>query len=333
MIVDCHAHYAPEAMFECLGHRIEKFPNVELLAGEGKYRLAFKGRSPTRPVMPRLRETEERYGWMERERLDVQVVGGWLDAFGYELPAAEGEAWSRFANEALLAACEAEARLFPLATVPLQDGERAARVLEDAMAAGARGVMIGTQPEGVGFGSAAGLDDAQLAPFWAAASDLGAAVFIHPEYDTLDRRVTAYDMVNAVARINDLTTGVARIVYGGVLSKNPGARVIVATGGAALPYALGRMMRHHALHKDEMADPAAEFERLYFDTIVFEPETLDFLVAKVGADKVMLGSDWPFPIGDFEPRKVVEAATLSDADRAAILGGNAARIFGLEDGG
>ncbi len=330
MIVDCHAHFAPEAMFERLGREIAKFPSVELLAAEGKYRLAFKGRSPTRPVMPRLRETDQRYEWMDREKLELQVVGGWLDAFGYELPAAEGEAWSRFANETLLEVCAGEPRLFPLATVPLQDGERAARVLQDAMAAGAKGVMIGTQPEGVGLGLKAGLDDPQLAPFWAAASELEAAVFIHPEYDTLDQRVTAYDMVNAVARINDLTTGVARIVYGGVLSKNPGAKVIVATGGAALPYALGRMMRHHELHPEAMADPAEEFKRLYFDTIVFEPETLDFLVAKVGADKIMLGSDWPFPIGDFTPAKVVAGAALSDADRAAILGGNAKRVFGLE---
>ncbi|MGZ0188863.1 MAG: amidohydrolase family protein [Alphaproteobacteria bacterium] len=330
MIIDCHAHYAPEAMFKKLGQEIAKFPSVELLESDGKYRLSFKGRKPTRPVMPRLRETDQRYEWMDRERLELQVVGGWLDAFGYELPAEEGEAWSRFTNDVLLEACQAEKRLFPLATVPLQNGDRAARVLEDAMAAGAKGVMIGTQPEGVGFGGVAGLDDAQLAPFWAAASDLGAAVFIHPEYDTIDQRVTAYDMVNAVARINDLTTGVARLVYGGVLSKNPGAKVVVATGGAALPYALGRMMRHHELHPDDMADPAEEFKRLYFDTIVFEPETLNFLAAKVGVDKIMLGSDWPFPIGDFAPRKVVEAADLSDADRQAIMGGNAARIFGLE---
>lgn len=330
MIVDCHAHYAPEAMFLRLQKDIAKFPNVELLAVDGKYRLAFKGRSPTRPVMPRLRETEERYAWMDREKLELQVVGGWLDAFGYELPAAEGEAWARYTNELLLEACAAEKRLFPLATVPLQDGERAARVLQDAMAAGAKGAMIGTQPEGVGFGKPAGLDDAQLAPFWAAASDLGAAIFIHPEYDTLDARVTGYDMVNAVARINDLTTGVARLVYGGVASKNPGAKIIVATGGAALPYALGRMMRHHSLHPDDMADPVGEFARLYFDTIVFEPSTLDFLVAKVGADKIMLGSDWPFPIGDFTPAKVVEGAALSDSDRTAILGGNAKRIFGLD---
>lgn len=330
MIVDCHAHYAPEAMFLRLRQDIAKFPNVELLAVDGKYRLAFQGRSPTRPVMPRLRETEERYAWMDREKLELQVVGGWLDAFGYELPAAEGEAWARYTNELLLEACATEKRLFPLATVPLQDGERAARVLQDAMAAGAKGAMIGTQPEGVGFGKSAGLDDAQLAPFWAAASDLGAAIFIHPEYDTLDARVTGYDMVNAVARINDLTTGVARLVYGGVASKNPGAKIIIATGGAALPYALGRMMRHHSLHPDDMADPAGEFARLYFDTIVFEPSTLDFLVAKVGVDKIMLGSDWPFPIGDFTPGKVVAGATLSDANRTAILGGNAKRIFGLD---
>jgi len=330
MIVDCHAHYAPEAMFQRLQQEIGKFPSIELLASEGKYRLAFKSREPTRPVMPRLRETDQRYEWMDREKLEKQICGGWLDAFGYEIPAEEGEAWSRFTNDLLLEACASQPRLYPLATVPLQDGDRAARVLEDAMKAGAKGCMIGTQPFGVGFGRPEALDDPSLAPFWAAASDLEAAVFIHPEYDTLDGRVTGYDMVNAVARINDLSTGVARLVYGGVASKNPGAKIVVATGGAALPYALGRMMRHHELHPDDMADPKAEFERLYFDTIVFEPSTLDFLVAKVGADRIMLGSDWPFPIGDFTPAKVVAGANLTDEQRAGVLGGNAVRIFGLD---
>ena len=93
---------------------------------------------------------------------------------------------------------------------------------------------------------------------------LEAAVFIHPEYDTIDKRVTGYDMVNAVARINDLSTGIARLLYGGVLSKNPGAKVVAATGGAALPYALGRLMRHYDLHKDTCADPSAEFQRHVF---------------------------------------------------------------------
>ena len=330
MIIDCHAHYAPELMFERLGKVIDKFPSIELLASDGKYRLSFMQRAPTRPVMPRLRETDERHEWMEREKLDAQVVGGWLDAFGYELPADEGEAWAKFTNDVLMESASKDDALFPLCTVPLQDGDRAARVLEAAMKDGFKGVMIGTQPSGVGMGLEAGLDDAQLAPFWAAASDLEAAVFIHPEYDTIDKRVTGYDMVNAVARINDLSTGIARLLYGGVLSKNPGAKVIAATGGAALPYALGRLMRHYDLHKDTCADPSAEFQRMYFDTIVFEPSTLDFLVSKVGADKIMLGSDWPFPIGDFQPTKVVEGANLSAADKAGILGGNARRVFGLD---
>ena len=134
-IVDCHAHFAPEAMFKKLETAIGNFPSIELLASEGKYRLSFMGRNPTRPVMPRLRETDQRYEWMDREKLDIQVVGGWLDAFGYEIPPEEGEAWARFTNEMLLEVCQDEKRLFPLATVPLQDGERAARVLQDAMKA------------------------------------------------------------------------------------------------------------------------------------------------------------------------------------------------------
>jgi aminocarboxymuconate-semialdehyde decarboxylase len=105
---------------------------------------------------------------MDQQGIDAQVVGGWVDMFGYELPSQEGEAWSRLINNALLAAAKAEPRFVPLAAVPLQDGQRAAAVLKAAMDAGLPGTMIGTLPRGVG----SVLDDADLDPFWAAADAL-----------------------------------------------------------------------------------------------------------------------------------------------------------------
>ena len=103
---------------------------------------------------------------MDEQKIERQVVGGWLDMFGYELPAEEGARWSRLINTHLAQAAKAEPRFVPLATVPLQDGARAAEVLREAHAAGFKGAMIGTQPKGKG----GVLDDPALDPFWEAAN-------------------------------------------------------------------------------------------------------------------------------------------------------------------
>ena len=107
-----------------------------------------------------------------QQGIDRQVCGGWVDMFGYELPAAEGEAWSRLINDAMLAAKKSQPAFVPLATVPLQDGARAAAVLKSAVAAGFPGAMIGTLPRGIG----SVLDAADLDAFWAAADECGAAI-------------------------------------------------------------------------------------------------------------------------------------------------------------
>lgn len=324
MIIDAHGHLLPEVMLEDLADSRKRFPNIEVERKDGKWQLGFAGGKLTRPVMLRLRETEERFGWMGEQGLDHQVCGGWLDAFGYELPAEEGAAWSRFTNDHLAAAAREAGKITTLCTVPLQDGALAASVLGEAMDQGFAGAMIGTQPKGLG----GNLDDPDLDPFWEVASALGAVIMIHPVFDVTDRRVLDYDMVNAVARLNDLTTAVSRMLFSGHFLKYPGMKFVVLTGGAALPYCLGRLMRNHENHPD-YADPRAGFEKLYFDSLVFEPDVLEFLCQRVGAERIMLGSDWPFPIGDFKPVDVVKNANISASDKDAILGGTAAQLLGL----
>lgn len=324
MIIDAHGHLLPEVMLEDLADSGKRFPNIEVKRTDGKWQLGFAGGKLTRPIMPRLRETEERFGWMGEQGLSHQVCGGWLDAFGYELPAEEGAAWSRFTNDHLAAAAREAGKITTLCTVPLQDGALAASVLGEAMDQGFAGAMIGTQPKGLG----GNLDDPDLDPFWEVASALGAVIMIHPVFDVTDRRVLDYDMVNAVARLNDLTTAVSRMLFSGHFLKYPGMKFVVLTGGAALPYCLGRLMRNHENHPD-YADPRAGFEKLYFDSLVFEPDVLEFLCQRVGAERIMLGSDWPFPIGDFKPADVVKNANISASDKDAILGGTAAQLLGL----
>src|SRR5262249_60660758 len=105
---------------------------VRLTVGGERRASGFAGGKPTGRVSKPLSDFKARLAWMDQQGIDRQVVGGWVDMFGYELPAAEGEAWSRLINEALLAAAKAQSRFVPLATVPLQDGARAAAVLRAA---------------------------------------------------------------------------------------------------------------------------------------------------------------------------------------------------------
>ncbi|MGO8917599.1 MAG: amidohydrolase family protein [Stellaceae bacterium] len=329
MIVDCHAHFVPAAMLESLGAERRLFPSVTLLAEGGGKRLSFAGQPPTRPVAPKLSDVAERKTWLAKEHIDRQVVGGWLDMFGYELRAEEGADWCRFMNEAMRTGAAALPAFAPLATVPLQSGKLAALVLEEALDAGFHGAMIGTQPKGVG----GGLDDADLDPFWAMASARRATIFLHPMFACGDDRLNDYDLVNAVGRLTDTTTAVARLLFSGHLQRFPGMTLIVSHGGAALPYALGRLRRNHAIHPGAYADPVEGFRRLYFDTVLFEARALRFLCDTAGADKVLLGSDHPFPIGDSAPLRIVEETPLSAAERRAILGETAARIFHLEASG
>jgi aminocarboxymuconate-semialdehyde decarboxylase len=325
MIIDTHAHVVPATMLEALRRERRLFPSVRLHDDGHAPRMEFAGGGPGRPIQPRLHDLAQRRQWLDQARVDHQLVGGWTDVYGYELDGAEGADWARFYNEHIARDAHKLTRLGGLATVPLQDGKLAAKVLEEALDAGFKGAMIATQPKGVG----GNLDDPSLDPFWEVASARQAAIFLHPHYICGDERLAGYDLVNAVGRLADTTIAAARLLFSGHLTRFPGVSLVLSHAGGALPYALGRLKRNHAIHGD-YADPEAGFRRLYFDTVMFEPRALRFLCDVAGADKVMLGSDFPFGIGDPDPCGVVNRTRLTAAEREAILGGNAARIFHVD---
>ena len=325
LVVDIHAHFIPNCLFARFDGEAAKFPNVKLLRDDKSVRMQFPGGEPTRPITHGLTDLPIRRSWMDRNGIDHQLVGGWLDIFGYELPAAEGLAWSRFINTCMLDELRDEPRFTPLATLPLQDGRLAAEVLGEVMTQGFGGVMIGTLPKG----SSGNLDDPSLDPFWEAASKLGAAVYLHPMFICGEPRLGDYDLVNAIGRLADTSIAVSRLLFSGHLLKFSGLKFILSHGGAALPFGLGRLARNHQIGQGKYADPRKGFEAMYFDSCVFDADSLEYLVKKASSDRVMLGSDHPFPIGDPEPTRVVEAARFSHSDRAKILGGNAKNVFRL----
>lgn len=326
MIIDSHAHLVPPSLLDELRARAGEFPSVEMSEEGGSLAFSFAGNKPTRPVAKGLTDVAKRLAWMDENGIDRQVVGGWLDMFGNDLPAKEGAAWARTINTHLKAAADENGgRFVPLATVPLQDGALAAEVLREAHGQGFRGAMIGTQPHNRG----GVLDDAALEPFWVAAHELGSAIFIHPVFDAGDDRVNDYGMANAVGRVTDSLIAVSRIIYSGHIEKYSGANVVVGIGGAALPYVVGRLRRNYELHTDTLADPDKALSMLYYDTLLHDPAALRLLLETVGHDRVMLGSDMPFPIGDPAPREILDRAGVSGEARAAIETGVATRLLGL----
>lgn len=321
MIVDTHAHFVPAQTIDTLRSERRLFRSVKLFDKDAKVRLAFNGQEPSRPMSPLLSDVGHRKGWLSSQCIDHQVIGSWLDIFGYELPADEGAEWCRFLNEGLLQAGRDMDFFSPLACVPMQSGKHAAKVLEEAVAAGFHGVMIGTQPKGVG----GKLDDPDLDPFWQAASEHKVTIFVHPMVACCDDRMEGYNLVNCVGRMGDTTIAIARLLYSGHMQRFPDLNLVIAHGGAGLPFMLGRLRANYERHRHECADPIDGFHRMYFDTVLYDTLALNYLREVVGAKKLMLGSDSPFIEAD--PMPFVNNMRLSEEERRAILGETAVRLF------
>ena len=325
-VIDAHAHVVPAGLIADLAAGRVRFPHIEVSAHGTSHVMAFNGGPPTRPIAPGLTDPVRRGRWLAEQGIDRQVVGGWLDIFGYQLPGDEGAEWAELLTDAVAGLAATDGRLVPLGTVPLQDPERAAAALAAQLTAGLPGAMIATRAGG------RELDDSAFTPFWEAADQTGAVLFLHPGFGAASQRYAEFGLANGLARLEDTTVTLARLLYAGVPARYPRMKLLVAHGGAALPAVLGRLVRNHVINTDSTADPLESFAHLYLDSVVFDPPALEFLVAKTGADRVLLGSDYPFPIGDLAPCRIVEQAELKGDDRARILGRNAEHLFGIAAG-
>jgi aminocarboxymuconate-semialdehyde decarboxylase len=324
MIVDIHGHLVPPDFLLAIREEASRFSSVRPIESDAGLALAFAGGKPSRPIGKGLSDLEGRLSWMQTQSIDRQVVGGWPDWFGYELPAAEGEAWCKLFNAAQLAAAKAQPRFVPLASVPLQDGARAGAVLKAAIAEGFPGAMISTLPRGIG----SVLDHSDLDAFWKSADELGAFIHIHPSFDAGDVRVNDYGLANAVGRISDAIVAVARLISSGHITRYRNAKIFVPMGAAGLPFLIGRLKRNQKITPGT-ADPVEGLAALYTDSILHDARVLRFVIEIMGADRVMMGSDMPFPIGEMEPGRIIDAVGLKPDQIASIKGALAAKLLRL----
>ncbi len=172
--------------------------------------------------------------------------------------------------------------------------------------AGFPGAMIGTLPRGVG----SVLDAADLDPFWRAADETGALIHIHPSFDAGDVRVNDFGLANGLGRITDAAVAMAHLISAGHVTKYKNVKFFAPMGAAALPFVLGRLKRNAAITPG-VGDPVEALSRIYTDTILHDVRVLRFVIEMLGSERLMMGSDMPFPIGDLEPMKIVAEAGLT----------------------
>ena len=328
MIVDVHVHFLSPLAIEAARKAPARF-GVRVLDDGERPRLAVGAEAPTRPLLEALYTLPAHLAFLDAQGIDAAVFGPLMDVAGYSLAPAPAARWSRAQNEALAESLAAAGgRHAGLATVPLQDPALAAEELRFAVGSlGLRGAMI--DPNALGRP----LGDTAFDPLWKAAADLGAPVILHPFLLEAVERFGRHYLHNLVGYPLETTLAAASLIFGGVLDRFPALEVVLVHGGGFLPYHVGRFDRGHATRPEARADgaalPSGYLRRFHYDSLVQFPPALAYLVSVVGEDRVLLGSDHPFWLGDPEPTRLVRAAGLSETAQTAILGGNASRLFQL----
>lgn len=330
--LDIHAHHVGQPLVERINAEGEKH-GVKIVKGEdGATRISVGGRLTGMPLIPPLNDEAARLKWMDEAGIDVQLLAGWMDLAGYHLPTEAGQWLARAQNETLAEmAVRRPDRYAAAAAVPLQDATVAADELRYAVQKlGHRAVQIGARVE------EEGLDAPQYDAFWSAAQELNVPVIIHPADLAVPPRIRRLFLHILVGNPSETTFAAAALLLGGVFDRFPKLRVLLVHGGGCVPYQFGRIDRGRItappFAKGSVKNPLGQYaNNLYYDTVLHDDEAFRYLIERVGAGQVALGSDYPFPLRDPDPVKFINKNNAMDeAARRAVCWDTGAALLGLK---
>lgn len=282
-------------------------------------------------IMPKATDPETRLADMDEMGIDVQAISVAPAGYFYWADPELGRELARMQNENLAkVVADHPERFVGLATVPMQDVRSAVEELERCVTEyDFRGVEINTNVNGMD------LDDKRFRPFWAKAEELDVVVMLHPNGFTGGERFRKYYLTNVIGNPLDTTVALTRIIHGGVLEDHPDVKIVAVHGGGYLPFYSSRMDHSYDLRPEGRhrisRPPSTYLKQIYVDCLVFDSPHLEFLVQQMGPDHVVVGTDYPFDMGHYDPLAQIDGVTsLSDEERVAIRGGTAAKLLKLD---
>ena len=324
IVIDVHAHLmVPEVYAATSAHSLFVKSFADAAMSEAAKQNAAQ-RSAY--VLSSMSDVSDRVARMDAMGVDLQVLSSSLvHQCSYWAAPAESLRLERMFNDRVAQAVRDNPRRFiGLGGVPLHAPEMAVAELVRC--------VTDLRLAGVGISTMAGdleIGDPKLRPFWAKAEELGAVIYIHPAGNA-DRRFQSFHLWNSIGQNFEEAMAIASLMYEGILDAFPDVKICISHGGGYMPLALGRIARNYLEKPSTRANmsksPAEYLRMLYYDSCVYEPEVLAHLVERVGADRVILGSD--YPVGEMKPVEFVNSAPLSTADRQKIISSNAMTLFG-----
>ena len=325
--IDTHTHILTEETAALLRKEAAKVP-VTITPVDAESEALDVGGVVYRPFPRGGFDLAHRLRDMDAMGVDVQVLSVTPQTYLYNQDASLGAMTAAIQNDQVAKLVKQNPQRFMgIATLPMQAPEKAADELKRAMTKlNLRGTMFASNIIGKN------LDDPSFEPVWATAEELGAFVFIHPNNVAGADRMKSYYLNNLIGNPLDTTIGAACLYFGGVLDRYPKLTVVLAHGGGFTPYQAA--LWEHGWHvrpepkKNIAKQPVDIAKRFYYDTILHSAPVLEFMIEHVGADRVMLGSDYPYDMGMMDCVKHVRGLKISDADKATILSTCAQALLG-----
>jgi len=328
-VIDIHNHFFPRTWPDLAArYGTPDWPWIKHTeAGKAEIRV---GERFFRHIYSACWDAEVRLREMDRDGIEMQVLSATPVLFAYERPTDQALDCAQLFNDAALELCaQGNGRLKSLCQVPLQDVDAACKEVTRCMRGGHLGVQIGNH---VGERN---LDDPAIVTFLHHCADEGAAVLVHPWEMLAPQRMPKYMMPWTVGMPAETQLGIVALILGGAFDKLPATlRICFAHGGGSFPFLLGRVenaWQHHPAARGVcQLSPSQYLKRFYVDSAVFDQRALHFLVETMGSDRVMLGSDYPFPLGEHSVGALIRSSQLTPQAKSRLLGDNARDFLGLD---
>ena len=328
--IDIHAHLIPQVLWRAVNSGKDWYGTRRERDAKGQESLVQDSRR-TGPVTPQFRFTpEERIKEMDALGVDVHVVSVAPPLFNYHLESSMAVQSAREVNDEIAGMVrEWPQRFAGLANLPLPDIKASIAELERAVTQlGLQGAEIDTMVNDLNW------DEPELFPLFQAAEQMGALLFFHPTHSIVWRLTDRYHLGNTIGNTLEDTMVAAALIFGGILDRCPNLKVCIAHGGGYACYGIGRMERGWQVRSEARLNikqpPSTYLRRIYYDCITHSEAALRFMIDTIGADRIVLGSDWPFDMGLDSPVEWLNGMeSLSQEEKELILGKNLEQLLGI----